>query len=123
MTGSGRGRNEREDPPGLPGSRRLKKLASSPGSAAGSAYQGAVEAVFAIVIATGVGYWADTRFGTSPRWLIVGTLVGFGAFVLRLARMAKLVEDPRDPHEPGDEDESQPTSEHDETRTDDPERR
>jgi len=53
-----------------------------------------MEAVLAIVIATGLGYWADARFGTSPRWLIVGAIVGFGAFVLRLARMAKLVEDP-----------------------------
>jgi F0F1-type ATP synthase assembly protein I len=94
-------------------------MAGKPGSLAGSAYQGAVESVFAIVIATGVGYWADSRFGTSPRWLIVGTLVGFGAFVLRLARMARLIEDPR---AAGESDESEPTSE-DESGTDDRERR
>jgi F0F1-type ATP synthase assembly protein I len=58
-----------------------------------AAYQGALEAVLAIVIAAGVGYWADQRFGTQPRWLIVGTCIGFGSFVLRLFRMRKLFED------------------------------
>jgi len=82
---------------GVPGSRRLKRLAASSGSHAGHAYQGAVEAVLAIVVATGLGYWADTRFGTSPRWLIVGAVIGFGAFVLRLARMARLIEEPARP--------------------------
>lgn len=77
----------------LPGSRRLRKLAGTSGSLAGRAYQGAIEAIFAIVIATLVGYWMDTRFGTSPRWLIVGAIVGFGAFVLRLTRMATLIEE------------------------------
>jgi F0F1-type ATP synthase assembly protein I len=58
-----------------------------------AAYQGALEAVLAIVIAIGVGYWADKHFGTEPRWLIVGTCIGFGSFVLRLWRMRKLFED------------------------------
>ena len=58
-----------------------------------AAYQGALEAVLAIVIAAGVGYWADQRFGTQPRWLIVGTCIGFAAFVLRLFRMRTLFED------------------------------
>lgn len=91
--------------PEVPGRRRLEKIADSAGSKAGSAYQGAMESVFAIVIATGIGYWADTRFGTSPRWLIVGAIVGFAAFVLRLARMAKLVQDPgaTDDSEPSDD--------------------
>lgn len=79
---------------GLPGNRRYKKIAASSGSQAGRAYQGAMESVFAIVIAAGAGYWADSHFGTSPRWLVVGAIVGFAAFVLRLARMARLVEDP-----------------------------
>jgi F0F1-type ATP synthase assembly protein I len=57
-----------------------------------AAYQGALEAVLAIVIAMGVGYWADQHFGTEPRWMIVGTIVGFGSFVLRLWRMRKLVD-------------------------------
>jgi F0F1-type ATP synthase assembly protein I len=58
-----------------------------------AAYQGALEAVLAIVITAGVGYWADQRFGTAPRWLILGTCLGFAAFVLRLFRMRKLFED------------------------------
>jgi len=58
-----------------------------------AAYQGALEAVLAIVITAGVGYWADQRFGTQPRWLIVGTCIGFAAFVLRLFRMRTLFED------------------------------
>jgi len=59
-----------------------------------AAYQGALEAVLSIVIAAGVGFWADERFDTEPRWLIVGTCLGFGAFVLRLWRMRKLFETP-----------------------------
>jgi len=58
-----------------------------------AAYQGALEAVLAIVITAGVGYGADQRFGTAPRWLILGTCLGFAAFVLRLFRMRKLFED------------------------------
>ncbi len=58
-----------------------------------AAYQGALEAVFAIAIGTGIGYWADAHFGSSPRWLIVGTFLGFGAFVLRLWRMRKLFDE------------------------------
>jgi F0F1-type ATP synthase assembly protein I len=58
-----------------------------------AAYQGALEAVLAIVISAGTGYWADQRFGTAPRWLILGTCLGFAAFVLRLFRMRKLFEE------------------------------
>jgi F0F1-type ATP synthase assembly protein I len=57
------------------------------------AYQGALEAVFAIPIALGLGYWADTRFGTSPILLLVGLALGFVTFVVRLSRMRKLVEE------------------------------
>jgi F0F1-type ATP synthase assembly protein I len=60
---------------------------------AAAAYQGALEAVFAIAIGAGVGYWADRRFASSPRWLIVGTVVGFGAFVLRLWRLRRLFDE------------------------------
>ncbi|MBW2230394.1 MAG: AtpZ/AtpI family protein [Deltaproteobacteria bacterium] len=88
---------------GLPGRRRLQKVAGSTRSVEGSAYQGAVEATFAIVIAALLGYWADQQFGTSPLWLIVGVVVGFAAFVMRLMRMAKLVQDPHP--EPGSEEE------------------
>jgi F0F1-type ATP synthase assembly protein I len=52
-----------------------------------AAYQGAMEAIFSIVIATGAGYWADDRFGTSPVYLLLGAVVGFGAFVMRIMRM------------------------------------
>jgi F0F1-type ATP synthase assembly protein I len=57
------------------------------------AYQGALEAVFAIPIAGLLGYWADARFGTGPIFLIVGLVFGFATFVVRLVRMRSLVED------------------------------
>ena len=57
------------------------------------AYQAALEAVFAIPIAGGLGYWADTRFGTAPILLFVGLALGFATFVVRLARMRKLMEE------------------------------
>jgi len=60
------------------------------------AYQGALEAVFAIPIAAGLGYWADAHFGTAPCWLLVGLVLGFASFVMRLVRMRKLVEEPDD---------------------------
>jgi F0F1-type ATP synthase assembly protein I len=57
----------------------------------GAAYQGAMEAVLAIVISTLLGYWADQHYDTAPRWLIVGVIIGFASFVLRLLRMGRLV--------------------------------
>jgi F0F1-type ATP synthase assembly protein I len=56
------------------------------------AYQAALEAVLAIPIAGGLGYWADTRFGTAPTLLLAGLALGFATFVVRLTRMRKLVE-------------------------------
>jgi F0F1-type ATP synthase assembly protein I len=67
----------------------------------GGVYQGAVEAVVALLLAMGAGYWVDQKLDTAPRWLLVGTAVGFGAFVLRLWRMRSLVEPPRDVPRPG----------------------
>jgi F0F1-type ATP synthase assembly protein I len=58
------------------------------------AYQAALEAVFAIPVAGGLGYWADAHFGTSPLLLLVGLVLGFASFVMRIVRMRKLVEDP-----------------------------
>lgn len=58
----------------------------------GLAYQGAIEAVFAILIAAGLGYWADTSFGTSPWLLVTGLVLGFTAFVLRLLRLGRQLE-------------------------------
>jgi F0F1-type ATP synthase assembly protein I len=55
----------------------------------GAAYQGALEAVFAILIAGGIGYWADGHFGTSPWLLVLGFVIGFGSFVLRLFRLGR----------------------------------
>lgn len=62
----------------------------------GAAYQGAIEAVFAIPIAAGLGYWADEHFDTSPRYLLVGLVVGFASFLLRLMRLRRLLEEPPD---------------------------
>ena len=55
----------------------------------GLAYQGALEAVFAILIGGGIGYWADGHFGTSPWLLIMGFALGFGSFVLRLFQLGR----------------------------------
>jgi ATP synthase protein I len=55
----------------------------------GRAYQGAFEAVFAIVIGAGLGYAVDGRFDTEPWGVLVGLGLGFGAFVLRLVRLGR----------------------------------
>lgn len=55
----------------------------------GLAYQGAFEAVAAILIAAGIGLWADSHFDTSPLYLFIGTAVGFAAFVLRLVQLGR----------------------------------
>jgi len=55
----------------------------------GIAYQGAFEAFVAILVAMGIGYWVDQRFGTSPLYLLIGTGVGFASFVLRLVRLGR----------------------------------
>jgi F0F1-type ATP synthase assembly protein I len=69
---------------------------SSPGAQEkrrqGLAYQGAAEAVAAIPIATGIGYWLDGRFDTSPYLLIFGAALGFAAFVTRLIRLGRQLE-------------------------------
>lgn len=53
----------------------------------GLVYQGATEAVFAIFIAAGIGFWVDRSYETSPWGLVIGTVIGFGSFVLRLFRL------------------------------------
>ena len=60
------------------------------------AYQGAFEAVVAILIAAGIGYWIDNSFDTAPWGLVVGTAVGFGSFVLRLVRLGRQLEELRE---------------------------
>jgi len=73
-------------PPELPGSRRLKRAAASAGS---SAYQGVFEAVGAILISCAAGFWIDRWLETAPVGLLVGVVIGFGAFVLRMVRLGK----------------------------------
>lgn len=55
----------------------------------GAAYQGGVEAVFAILIGAGLGHWGDSAFDTAPWLLMLGFVLGFGAFVLRLVRLGR----------------------------------
>lgn len=66
-----------------------------------------MEAVFSILIAVGLGYWADTYFESSPLWLVVGAVLGFAAFVLRLFRMNELVQRAAEEAEAGQETEPQ----------------
>jgi F0F1-type ATP synthase assembly protein I len=51
------------------------------------AYQGSVEAVFALLMCAGLGYLADERWNSDPTGLIVGVVIGFSAFTLRLVRL------------------------------------
>jgi F0F1-type ATP synthase assembly protein I len=55
----------------------------------GAAYQGGSEAVFSILIAAGIGYWLDSRFDTAPKFLLIGLVVGFASFTLRLVRLGR----------------------------------
>jgi len=64
----------------------MKRAAARAG---GGAYEGAFEAVGAILIATGLGYWFDQRYETTPIGVLVGAGIGFGAFVLRLIRLGR----------------------------------
>jgi len=57
------------------------------------AYQGAFEAVFAILIAAGLGKLADDYFETAPCFLLIGFVVGFAAFVLRLVRLSRYLQE------------------------------
>lgn len=68
------------------------RLGRAATSGQGAAYEGAMEAILAILIAVGLGYWADQSFGSEPIGLIAGAVIGFAAFVLRLWRMNELVQ-------------------------------
>ena len=59
---------------------------------AGKAYQWALEAVLAIPIGIGIGYFVDGRLESSPVGLVIGAALGFAAFVRRLVSMRSLVE-------------------------------
>lgn len=52
-----------------------------------SAYQGAIEAVVAMVICALAGWWIDGRLGSGPWGLFIGMGIGFAALLLRLLRI------------------------------------
>lgn len=73
-------------PPDYPGRRRVKRAAAA---VAGDAYQGAFEAVMAVLFGAGVGYWVDWRWNLTPYGVIIGLVIGFAAMVLRLLRLGR----------------------------------
>lgn len=77
-------RGPEKDGPRLPGSRTAHQGMAS-------AYQGAVEAVLAVVMSGLAGTWVDRRFGTEPTGFLVGMAIGFAAFGLRMWRMRNLM--------------------------------
>jgi F0F1-type ATP synthase assembly protein I len=60
----------------------------------GRAYQGALEAVLAVVIMVVAGAVADDHFETSPLFVFLGLGIGFGSFVLRLVRLLRELQEP-----------------------------
>ena len=58
-------------------------------------YQAGLEAIFALALAIGIGFWVDIRYETQPLFLMVGTAVGFGACVLRLVRPQRALDQSR----------------------------
>lgn len=76
-------------PPDYPGRQRVKRAAAAAGS---DAYQGAFEAIGAILVGGGFGYWADLTWDTEPWALLIGLALGFAAMVLRLLRLGKELE-------------------------------
>ena len=57
----------------------------------GAVYQGAFEAVIALLIAVGFGFWLDSYFDTAPWLLLIGTAIGFASFTVRLIRLGRLM--------------------------------
>jgi len=70
-----------------------KKPQAGQGRRQGAVYQGAFEAVFALLIAAGFGYWLDGYFDTAPVLLLIGTAIGFASFTLRLLRLGRWMKD------------------------------
>ena len=58
----------------------------------GAVYQGGSEAVFAILIAAGIGYWIDSHFDTAPIGLLIGVAIGFASFTLRMIQLGRQVQ-------------------------------
>jgi F0F1-type ATP synthase assembly protein I len=59
----------------------------------GAVYQGAFEAVIALLIAICFGYWLDGYFDTAPWLLLVGAAIGFASFTVRLMRLGRWMKD------------------------------
>ena len=59
----------------------------------GAVYQGAFEAVIALLIAVVFGYWLDGYFDTAPWLLLIGTAIGFASFTIRLIRLGRWMRD------------------------------
>jgi F0F1-type ATP synthase assembly protein I len=72
----------------------------------GAVYQGAFEAVIALLIAAGFGYWLDGYFDTTPWLLLIGTAIGFASFTVRLIRLGRWMRD-ESPDEARQDDESE----------------
>jgi F0F1-type ATP synthase assembly protein I len=73
-------------PPEYPGRDRVKRAVARAGS---DAYQGAFEAVGAVLLGCGVGFFVDDRWETAPWGVLIGAVIGFAAMVLRLVRLGK----------------------------------
>ena len=87
-----------------------KKSQAGQGRRQGAVYQGAFEAVIALLIAIGFGYWLDGYFDTAPWLLLIGTAIGFASFTVRLMRLGRWMKD-GDSDEPSELDESDNKSE------------
>lgn len=72
---------------------RLGKQLSKEQSAT---YQAAFEAVLAVPISTGFGWWCDTQFESAPVGMLIGVGIGFAAMLLRIVRMRPSEEDVED---------------------------
>jgi F0F1-type ATP synthase assembly protein I len=51
-----------------------------------------MEAVLAIPIGLGIGWWADRQLGSEPIGLFLGLAFGFATFIVRLTRMRGMVD-------------------------------
>jgi F0F1-type ATP synthase assembly protein I len=58
----------------------------------GKAYQSVMEAVFAIPIGGGLGWFLGGRLGSETVGLLIGLGFGFATFIVRLMRMRGMVE-------------------------------
>lgn len=65
---------------------------SDPGRRRTRAYQSAMEAVFAIPIALGIGWWLGGKLGSETIGMLIGLGFGFATFIVRLTRMRGMVE-------------------------------